>query len=252
MGEEGENELANHHALYFSEEMRADFDRYKHFYNIFVREVVGKKDFDKMCQNWTEDHKEYKLATVSDEALALLCFENQLEVWQDVWQKSKGEIAPVPKNKEYPEDWISTKTTKYTTKRDSKGMPVDKKDRSWTVEGIGRFNQLFGLVTENRKEYPDFIKKFIEWRQSTVKKSESSDASLKNDFPDVKDTLFHDPEDLNVESFTPVERGDEESGSDSSGQNEESNNSGESSEENNDSEGEAVKTKKGKRQLKLN
>ena len=94
------SEIEEHSPDYFTLGKRKDSERYKYFYNIFVRQIVGKKEFDTSCRDWSEGDAESKISTVSDEALALLCFENQVEVWKDVWERSKGQIRPVSKNEE--------------------------------------------------------------------------------------------------------------------------------------------------------
>ena len=258
--DDGEDQLGDHHALFYTQKMREDPDNYNHFYNVFVRGIVGKKEFDMACQKWTETSVEKQIATVSDEALALLCFENHLDVWKDVWEKSEGQIRKITKNEEYPKEWISTKITKYTTKRDSKGMPIDTKDKSWTIAGITRFNDLFGLIHKDCKKHPEFIHNFIEWRKSTQKKVSSvQDLSSKSCFPDAKDSLFHDPDDLNVESFTPVARKHQESddsdddeeefgGQDSS---EDESNDGHEEENEDDEVSHRYEKRKGQRKLKM-
>ena len=167
----GPGEYENHGPDYFASEKRGDALRYKYFYNIFVRQIVGKKEFDTSCRDWSEGDAESNIATVSDEALALLCFENQIEVWKDVWRKSEGKIRPISRNEKYPEEWISTKKTMYTTKYDAKNMPIDTKDKCWTAKGIERYNELFLEVKKDRKESPKFIEEFIAWKQSTSKKT---------------------------------------------------------------------------------
>ena len=82
-------------------------------------------------------------------------------------------------------------------------MPIDTKDKTWTVKGIERFNELFKEVQEDRKEYPDFIQEFINWKQSNSKKPSASVSSIKDSLPDVNDDLFNDPGHLNKESYTP-------------------------------------------------
>lgn len=191
------------HALYYTENMRDQDGYYADFFDRFVRQIVGKKEFDTKCLQWDETKSENEVATVSDEALALLCFENHFEVWQDVWKRSKGEIRPISKKDPYPEEWISDKVTKYTSKKDSKGKPVDTKDKSWTNEGFLRFNELFKLVKESREKDPDFFKRFIESKQGILKEASKKTPSSKKELPDVEDDLFHNPEFVNKESFTP-------------------------------------------------
>ena len=251
-----QREADNHNADYFSSEKRGNFVRYKFFYNIFVRQIVGKKEFDNICRDWSEGDAESKIATVSDEALALLCFENQIDVWKDVWEKSKGQIRAISKSEEYPQDWISTKTTKYTTKYDSKGMAIDSKDKTWTIKGIERFNELFREVQKDRIQHPDFIEEFIDWKQSSSKKSSGSVASSKDSLPDANDDLFHDPDDLNRISYTPVSKNND---NDDSSSDENSEKSEEDDSDDNEEDAESVeeknnkkpKSKVGKRQLKM-
>ena len=92
------------HAEFYVDNMRDENGHYFEFFNVFVRQVVSKKEFDASCLTWKKGDKDNDIATISDEALALLCFENQFEVWQDVWQKSNGEIRPIPKNEPYPQE----------------------------------------------------------------------------------------------------------------------------------------------------
>ena len=209
MKEEGGSERLNElHSFFYTRSMRSDPDIYKDFFNIFVRQIVGRREFDANCAQWVEGCSENDIASVSDEALALLCFENQFEVWQDVWQKSKGKICPISRKDEYPQDWITTKFTKYTTKRDEKGMPIDTKDKSWTNKGFERFNELFKKVMKDRRDNPTFMSTFMTWKRENSKKMIGNDEGSKQEPPDVSDTLFYNPDEWNQESFTPEPNND--------------------------------------------
>ena len=197
------------HAEFYVDNMRDENGHYFEFFNVFVRQVVSKKEFDASCLTWKKGDQDNDIATISDEALALLCFENQFEVWQDVWQKSNGEICPIPKNEPYPQEWISEKVTRYTTKKDANGEPIDSKDKSWTNEGFKRFNALFKLVKESRARKPNFIAQFVDYKKETMKKSSSTLIS-QEELTDVEDELFHNPEYLNRNSFTPPVQNEEQ------------------------------------------
>lgn len=178
-----------------------------------------------------------------------------------MWEKSEGQIRPISKNEDYPQDWISTKTTKYTTKYDAKGMPIDTKDKTWTAAGIERFNTLFLEVKKNRRQFPHFLACFIAWKQSSSKKGSASVTSSKDNLPDVNDDLFYDPDDLNMESFTPDSKKESGTGQQDDSSDEDSDSSeenfGSDSEENESAKEDEKKKKKkekgkeAKRKLKM-
>lgn len=211
--------------------MRSDFDTYKHFYYRFVRSIVGRREFDLVIANWNTGQCEGTLATISDEALALLSFENGFDVWKDVYERSGGKIRPIPREEEYPKEWISNKETKYTTRRDAKGAPVDTKDKSWTAEGILRFNELLAVVARDRKKNPYFIEKFIEWKKTDGMGMGDWNKGTREEenFPTAHHTLFHNPDNLNELSFTPVRKDQK------NGEREEQEDSDEESDEDEDS-----------------
>lgn len=172
-------------------------------------------------------------------------------MWKDVWEKSKGQIRPVSKKEEYPQEWISTKTTKYTTKYDAKGMSINTKDKTWTAKGIKRFNDLFREVQEDRSCFSNFIEDFIIWKQSSFKKSSGSVSSIKDSLPDVNDDLFYDPDDLNKDSYTPDSRNDLKSDSSSNENSEKSEDENEEKNEESDRKEGKPKGKEAKRKLKM-
>ena len=179
----------------------------------------------------------------------MLCFENQIDIWKDVWEKSKGQICPISRKEEYPQEWITTKTTKYTTKYDAKGMSIDTKDKSWTAKGIRRFNELFLEVQKDRLHHPNFIEDFIAWKQINLKKSSGSVSSSKDSLPDVNDDLFYDPDNLNKDNFTPISRKDDENNDSSS--DESSDKSEEDDEESDEEDARKEKRTTSKRKLQM-
>jgi hypothetical protein len=86
-------------------------------------------------------------ATVSDEAFALLCLENNYETWMDMGLTGNKKTSNVPR--------------KYTNGGSSKGKNgTSQHNKDWSDEGLCRFNELFGLVEKNREG--SYAKKFEE------------------------------------------------------------------------------------------
>jgi len=193
--------LSDMNAEYFSNVLRNDFEVYKLFYDVFVCAIVGMRHFDSVVLNWTTGQEENTLATCSDEAMALLGFENSYEVWQDVYEKSNGQIHPIPKHNEYPKEWIATKKTKYTTKRNADGTPIDTNDKEWSANGIKRYNELLHKVVMNRVKNQSFIEKYIQWKKNKESEKFRNQIERKEKLPDAKFLNFYDPENLNEESF---------------------------------------------------
>ena len=176
--------------------LRNDYETYSLFYRTFIPCIVGKRFFGTTmkCLN-INNMKETDLCTYSDEALALLAFENGFELWSDVWKKSKGTIRHVKKTEVTPDEFVSNKTSKYTTHYNDDGT-VNYYYRFWSNEGINRFNFLRGKVRSNRKECPEFFEKFVtEWRNINLSPQEKE---LYNPVPDAE----NDYTDITVASNT--------------------------------------------------
>ena len=69
--------------------MRQHTSAYMVFYSQFVRTIVGKRLFKQRIATMSEDEE---IATVSDEALALLGIENSAARWNDVFERLQGKI----------------------------------------------------------------------------------------------------------------------------------------------------------------
>jgi hypothetical protein len=65
-------------------EMRRNYAAYYAFYTQFVRATVGKRSFRQRLRTMAVLGDE--IASVSDEALTFLGFENSIEMWDDVWK----------------------------------------------------------------------------------------------------------------------------------------------------------------------
>lgn len=156
------------HSTYFATKLRNEPEVHMMFFDTFVRCIVGKHQYDQNVNRALQLSGGKKISdshfgTASDEAMALLVFENGYEVWQEVFEKSDGKIYPVPKNQEFPKEWMTTKTTKYTTKKDEEGKPIDTNNKSWSKEGIMRYNELLYIVIRDRmKNKQKWVHEFIE------------------------------------------------------------------------------------------
>lgn len=205
-----EAEVGNNDNLnpdYLIENMRADELTYQIFYQRFVRCIVGKKSFDYMIAQADEDTKESDVVTTSDEALALVAYENGYNNWSDVWEKSDGKVKAIRKTEDYPKEWISVVPTKYTTRTDADGKTKEHSDKSWSAEGIERFNELVKRVRKDRKEHRGWFASFVTMAQDSVaQKCVRHENSKQAHFPDAIHELFHDPESSNPHAFSPEKR----------------------------------------------
>lgn len=146
-------------------QMRSGSDKYIYFDFIeyFVSAVIGKKRYkankcDKLLSTY---------ASISDEALALLAFENNFDTWYDMAKKKITKGSDVPR--------------KYTNGGSSKcKVASSKRDKGWSTEGLLRFNALFDLVEKDRmlphaKQFEEEFRKYcedIEAGSNTKKKTE--------------------------------------------------------------------------------
>ena len=138
-------------------ELRKQQDAYYIFYKTFLPVVCKKTVFDENLLD-TRKKKEKNVVTYSDEAFALLCFENYYEWYCDIYQHWNGQ----PPNKNGKKKvWESDVRPPY-----SRGGGImysnGKKEtgRGWLPSGVARFNELYDMVRQNRKQYPNFFNYF--------------------------------------------------------------------------------------------
>ena len=150
---------------------------YHDFAEYFISGVVGKQVFVK--RSWKLPFS--KFVSVSDEAFALLVFENNYDRWLDMaccdnWNCSAvrpiyttgGNITQTPKIEDEAEN---TKRGKHKKQTNDQVRPTAVKNSSstsmyqgWSVQGICCFNELYDLVAHERstKLGKDFDKNFLE------------------------------------------------------------------------------------------
>jgi hypothetical protein len=139
--------------------LRKEYASYAVFYRTFIRTVVGKSRYKKMIDDMNVSEE---IATVSDEALALLAMENGIERWNDEYTLSGGQTQPIRKGQTKPEEWKSTVPTKYTVARTSGNSgQQDGHDKRWSQNGIARFNKLRQSIIKDREKHSGFITKFL-------------------------------------------------------------------------------------------
>lgn len=124
------------------------------FFEFFLPGVVGKKKF----KNRVDLQRVSDIATISDEAFAILLLENSWEKWTD----------EVLKNTKDPEKLEMPKWTKIP---DS-----GKRYCGWRKEGILHFNELYKTVKQDRLDDEKKQKEDqIEYRYLKMKKEEVSE-----------------------------------------------------------------------------
>jgi hypothetical protein len=170
--------------------MRRNYAAYYVFYTQFVRATVGKHPFHQRLRSMVVGDE---IASVSDEALTLLGFENSIEMWDDVWKISDGEIRLVRNDEKIPEHWKSKLLPIYT--RTSRSDPANQRnteDKRWSSEGIIRFNALRLLVIKDRADHPDFK---ITWLNQVREQMKGTSDTIVDDLEesghvDADDDLF--------------------------------------------------------------
>ena len=107
---------------------------YKLFLDKFVRQVVGCRRFDILCATSPIE----SFVSVSDEAYALLVFENQVERWKLMAATGQKKVVM---------------QAKFTDGGGGKNLPKEgrnRKARGWSPKGIRRFAQLCKMVESDR------------------------------------------------------------------------------------------------------
>jgi hypothetical protein len=77
-------------------ELRRNYAAYYDFYTYLLSLTVGKRNFKIRLNTMAEGEE---IATISDEALALLRIENGHKLWDDTWEKSAGKVRVIRKQR---------------------------------------------------------------------------------------------------------------------------------------------------------
>ena len=131
---------------------------YFDFIEYFVSAVIGKLRYKQNCC----DALLSQYASVSDEAFAILIFENNLDAWVDMGLRKDTSGTQVPR--------------KYTNGGNSKGeLGSSQHNKGWSEQGLKRFNELFDQVKMNRLTseaivFEENFRKYCEDKLSSKKK----------------------------------------------------------------------------------
>lgn len=136
---------------------------YIYFCNNFIRCIVGLQTYKRQ---WRLDHAQLSnIATESDEAMALLLFENNENKWTDEYYKLHegrqmlqqegmlgNDTTSIHKNTTSTSS--SSIKTKYTSAGDNSNKKgFTKKYGGWSNAGINRYNTLVEMVTQDRERH---------------------------------------------------------------------------------------------------
>ena len=150
--------------------LRKDKDMYTTFFTRFIQAVVGPELFRQRIQDTQKDNEATLLCTVSDEAFALLLIENNRDRWTDIYDKHKG--IPPQRRGDRTKQIDSDIAPKYTHGGIRYSQNTNKKSKGWNHEGIKRYNELFQLVTDDRRKRPKFMARFKAKRQLSYNANE--------------------------------------------------------------------------------
>lgn len=112
-----------------------NYEYYKWFCQSFIKCVIGYDKWEtNFCKNLLSSY-----VLPSDEAFAILLFENNYDCWQDMYEKNDMKTSQV-----------LNKWTNSGNNKGSKGKTI--KHNGWSIEAYKRFNELFQMITKNRTE----------------------------------------------------------------------------------------------------
>lgn len=167
--------------------LRENNEVMRYFCDNFLSQVVGRVQW----RDGVTRLEVRELATVTDEAFALLVLEN---IW-DVWT-----TTPLEELKKAPVDGNGKRVVrpgKYTSKWQSV-----KRLEGWSEEGLERMNALMDLVKNDRTTNKEWDRRYLEEKQSKAlggsrKRKRSSvetkkKVTVKDDFGDESDGSEND------------------------------------------------------------
>ena len=141
-------------------------ESYVYFCENFLKCVVGTKSFNKA---WKDGVPVSQIATISDEALALLLIENSEGRWlAEVAKKDKGEEVF---EKDLPPS-VYTTSASHSQKKRKKGFT--QRYGGWSFEGITRFIQLFEQVAQDRELNNVFFNAIVQKRAKVSKENDTA------------------------------------------------------------------------------
>ena len=149
-------------------QLRRRPEAYIVFFMHFIKCITRKSTFErKLSTAKTYDD----ICTVSDEAFALLVLENSWDRWSDLYKQDFNSLLPMRgrRPKSQVVSHIPTKYTKggyrYSTLNHSAQSTRVKTHKGWSIEGINRYNALYGQVMADRAAHPEFLDRVLKSAQ---------------------------------------------------------------------------------------
>ena len=144
-------------------------EAYTVFFERFVPCAIKKTEWERRIARagtgteLTDD----SLASISDEAFALVLLENSFDRWFDIYTSNEGVVMQQRgvKQRRFESD-VPTLYTRGGIKYD-KYKSKDGEKKGWSDEGITRFNQLFEMVKHDRTANSNFEADWLKARRET-------------------------------------------------------------------------------------
>ena len=124
--------------------LRDDVVAYGWFCTIFLPCVIGTKEW----QSHYRRHELGEFVSTSDEAFALVNYENNVERWLDMYKRRDLKASDV--------------RAQWTNSGDSVKDGKSKRFRGWAEAGVAQYNAHYKAVRADRAEYPDFETTLLE------------------------------------------------------------------------------------------
>ena len=176
------------------ETRRQDKDMYHDFINYFVKPVVGLRKFDGNCFKFLLS----RYVTVSDEAFALLTFENNYDCWLDMAKKNNWASSDIRPLYSTGGNGIQTPTKTQSNKQSKDTYSTNSMYRGWSIQGIRHFNVLYKLVEKERNTEAGFLfeEGFLQEMQEKMNKRNKKNYH-NEEFVECKHNLWVQGDDIN-------------------------------------------------------
>jgi len=161
--------------------MRQNAAAFEVVLDYFVAPIVGMREFKRRIAQF----QSYDLLfTPCDEAFIYLVLENNYDRWMDMFESSRKAAAEGNRLGKSPWEVKSLVKTRYTEGGQQRPQVDNGSDygwqqsKGWTDAGIQRYNELFGLVKENRLRYRKTLEDWFA-RQKAEELSKSKETKTK-------------------------------------------------------------------------
>ena len=183
--------------------LRHQCTAYNTFFDVFVKRVVGVRKFERHATK----HLLSEFVTVTDEAFALLVYENQEDRWRIMAEDSTRKLV---------------KEAKYTDGGGGKDLPMSgktRKGKGWSSSGMQRFNELCLEIHKERtsvKARSKFEKDYRKHKREELLNKKRK-GSRKKDYDDDDSRPPQVFNEMDREPFCPTAEDFQDAGTDSSG-----------------------------------